>query len=51
MTPMPARLLDLARVADVYRMCNEGAHGVEVGARDGFIRQAERLARWLQVQK
>jgi len=37
--------------ADVYRMCNEGAHGVEVGARVGLIRQAERLARWLQVQK
>jgi len=37
--------------ADVYRMCNEGVHGVEVGARVGFIRQAERLARWLQVQK
>jgi recombinational DNA repair ATPase RecF len=37
--------------ADVYRMCNEGAHGMEVGARIGFIRQAERLARWLQARK
>ena len=37
--------------ADVYRMCNEGAHGVEVGARVGFIQQVERLARWLQAQK
>jgi recombinational DNA repair ATPase RecF len=37
--------------ADVYRMCNEGAHGVEVGARVGFIREVEKLARWLQVQK
>jgi DNA repair exonuclease SbcCD ATPase subunit len=36
--------------ADVYRMCNEGAHGVEVGARMDFIRQAERLARWLQAR-
>ena len=34
--------------ADVYRLCNEGAHGVEVGARIDFIRAAERLARWLQ---
>jgi recombinational DNA repair ATPase RecF len=34
--------------ADVYRLCNEGAHGVEVGARIDFIRQAEKLARWLQ---
>ena len=34
--------------ADVYRLCNEGAHGVEVGARIDFIRTAERLARWLQ---
>ena len=37
--------------ADAYRMCNEGAHGVEVGARVGFIRQVEQLARWLQAQK
>jgi hypothetical protein len=36
---------------DVYRMCNEGAHGVEVGARTGFIQQVEHLARWLQSQK
>jgi hypothetical protein len=36
---------------DAYRMCNEGAHGVEVGARVGFIRQVEQLARWLQAQK
>lgn len=36
--------------ADVYRMCNEGAHGVEVGARIDFIRQAEKLARWLQAR-
>ena len=34
--------------ADVYRLCNEGAHGVEVGARIDFIRAAEKLARWLQ---
>jgi hypothetical protein len=36
--------------ADVYRMCNEGAHGVEVGARIDFIRQAEKLAKWLQAR-
>jgi recombinational DNA repair ATPase RecF len=36
--------------ADVYRMCNEGAHGVEVGARIDFIRHAEKLARWLQAR-
>jgi hypothetical protein len=36
--------------ADVYRMCNEGAHGVEVGARLDFIRQAEKLAKWLQAR-
>jgi energy-coupling factor transporter ATP-binding protein EcfA2 len=36
--------------ADVYRMCNEGAHGVEVGFRIDFIRQAEKLARWLQAR-
>ena len=36
--------------ADVYRMCNEGAHGVEVGVRIDFIRQAEKLARWLQAR-
>jgi ABC-type lipoprotein export system ATPase subunit len=34
--------------ADVYRMCNEGAHGVEVGGRIDFVRTAEKLARWLQ---
>jgi hypothetical protein len=34
--------------ADVYRLCNEGAHGVEVGGRIDFIRTAEKLARWLQ---
>ena len=37
--------------ADVYRMCNEGAHGVEIGARVDFVRRAEKLARWLQVAK
>jgi hypothetical protein len=36
--------------ANIYRMCNEGAHGVEVGARIDFIRQAEKLARWLQAR-
>jgi hypothetical protein len=39
-------------LADVYRICNEGAHGlVELGTRVSFIRQAERLAHWLQVHK
>lgn len=37
--------------ADVYRMCNEGAHGVEVGARVEFVRHSERLAQWLQGLK
>jgi hypothetical protein len=37
--------------ADVYRMCNEGAHGVEVGLRVDFVRHAERLAKWLQAVK
>jgi hypothetical protein len=36
--------------ATVYRLCNEGAHGVEVGARIDFIRHAEKLARWLQAR-
>jgi hypothetical protein len=31
-------------------ICNEGAHGVEVGFRIDFIRQAEKLARWVQAQ-
>ena len=37
--------------ATVYRLCNEGAHGVEVGARIDFIRHAEKLARWLQARQ
>jgi hypothetical protein len=45
---MPRLHKESPAFADVYRLCNEGAHGVEVGARIDFIRHAEKLARWLQ---
>jgi DNA repair exonuclease SbcCD ATPase subunit len=48
---MPRLHKESRDLADVLRQCNEGAHGMEVGVRTGFIREAEKLARWLQAQK
>lgn len=48
---MPRLHKESRDLADVLRQCNEGAHGMEVGVRTGFIREAEKLARWLQAQR
>jgi hypothetical protein len=50
-TTLPRLHRESRSLADVLRQRNEGAHGMEVGVRTGFIREAEKLARWLQAQK
>jgi predicted ATPase len=48
---MPRLNRESPAAADLLRMLNEGAHGVEVGARVGLVRETEKLARWLQSSK
>ena len=37
--------------ADLVRVLNEGAHGVEGGARVGLVEDTKKLARWLQARQ
>jgi len=48
---MPRLNRESRDLADVFRVLNEGAHGVEVGVRLELVRRAERLARWFQGAK
>jgi len=48
---MPRLNRESREAADLIRILNEGAHGVEIGERVGIVRHAERLAGWLQGLK
>jgi predicted ATPase len=48
---MPRLNRESREAADLLRILNEGAHGIEIGERVGVVRHAERLARWLQGAK